>query len=75
MQNDYSCEVLPPKSDQIDLKLEDTIDTEEENTDSPSAVIETELRNVMTQGEMEILTRLFPEASKTLASVLRKRPH
>jgi hypothetical protein len=75
MQNDYSCQVLPPKSDQIDLKLEDTIDTEEENTDSPAAVIETELRNVMTQGEMEILTRLFPEASKTLASVLRKRPH
>ena len=75
MQNDYSCQVLPPKSDQIDLKLEDTIDTEEENTDSPSAVIETELRNVMTQGEMEILTRLFPKASETLASVLRKRLH
>ena len=75
MQNDYSCQVLPSKSDQIDLKLEDTIDTEEENTDSPSGVIETELHNVMTQGEMEILTRLFPKASKTLASVLRKRPH
>ena len=75
MQNDYSCQVLPPKSDQINLKLEDTIDTEEENTDSPSAVVETELRNVMTQGEMEILTTLFPKASKTLASVLRKRPH
>jgi hypothetical protein len=75
MQNDYSCQVLPSKSDQIDLKLEDTIDTEEENTDSPSGVIETELHNVMTHGEMEILTRLFPKASKTLASVLRKRPH
>jgi hypothetical protein len=75
MQDDYSCPVLPPKSDQIDLKPEDIIDTEDENTDSPSTVIETELRNVMTQGEMEILTILFPKTSKTLARVLRKRPH
>ena len=75
MQDDYSCQVLPPKSDQIDLKLEDTIDTEDENTDSPSTVIETKLGNLMTQGEMEILTTLFPKASKTLACVLRKRPN
>ena len=75
MQNVYSCQVLPPKSDQIDLKLEGIIDTEEEDTDSPSAVIETELRNVMTQGEMEIMTTLFPKASKTLVSVLRNRSH
>ena len=75
MQDDYSCQVLPQKSDQIDLKLEGIIDTEEENTDSPSTVIETKLRNLMTQGEMEILTTLFPKASKTLARVLRKRPN
>ena len=75
MQDDYSCQVLPPKSDQIDLKLEAIIDTEDENTDSPSTVIETKLRNLMTQGEMEILTTLFPKASKTLARVLRKRPN
>ena len=75
MQDDYSCQVLPPKSDQIDLKLEEIIDTEDENTDSPSTVIETKLGNLMTQGEMEILTTLFPKASKTLARVLRKRPN
>ena len=75
MQDDYSCQMLPLKSDQTDLKLEDIIDTEDENTDSPSTVIETKLRNRMTQGEMEILTIWFPKASKTLARVLRKRPH
>jgi hypothetical protein len=75
MQDDYSCPVLPSKSDQIDLKLEDIIDTEDKNTDSPSTVIETKLRNLMTQSEMEILTTLFPKASKTLAYVLRQRPH
>jgi hypothetical protein len=75
MQDDYSCPVLPAKSDQINLKLEDIIDTEDGNSDSPSTVIETKLRNVITQGEIEILATLFPKASKTLASVLRKRPH
>jgi hypothetical protein len=75
MQNDYSCQVSPSKSDQIDLRPEDVIDAEDENTDSPSTVIEMQLRNLMTQGEMEILTTLFPKASKTLARVLRKRPH
>jgi hypothetical protein len=66
---------VAPKSDQIDLKLEDIIDAEVENGDSPSTVIENELRNLMTQGEMEILTTWFPKASKTLARVLRKRPY
>jgi hypothetical protein len=78
MQDDYSCQVSPPKSDQIDSDLGDIgdiIDAEDENTDSPYTVIETELREVMTQGEIEIMTTLFPKASKTLASVLRKRPH
>jgi hypothetical protein len=74
MRNNYSYQMLPPESDQIDLKLEDIIDTEDENTDSASTVIETKLRNVMTQREMEILARLFPKAAKTLAGVLRKRP-
>jgi hypothetical protein len=75
MQNDYSCQVLPLKSDQIDLKLEDIIDAEDENGDSPSTVIENELRDLMTQGEMEILTTWFPKASKTLAWVLSKQRH
>ena len=75
MQDDCSCQMLPPKSDQIDLKLEDIIDTEDENTDSPSTVIETELRHVITQGEMEVLTTWFPKASKTLAWVLSKQRH
>ena len=75
MQNDYSSEVLASKSDQIDLRPEDIIDTEDENTDSPSTVIETELRHVITQGEIEILMTWFPKASKTLAWVLSKQRH
>ena len=75
MQDDYSCQVLPPKSDQIDLKPEDIVDTEDENTDNVSAVIEMKLCNVMTQGEMEILTTLFPKTAQTLADVLRNRSH
>jgi hypothetical protein len=63
-----------PASNPIDLRLED-IDTEDENTDIAHAVIETKLRNVMTQGEMEILKTWFPKAARTLAGVLRKRPH
>jgi hypothetical protein len=73
MQDEYSCPVLPPNSDQIDLKLEAIIDAEDENTHSPSAVVEMKLRNLMTQGEMEILTTWFPKASKTLTWVLPKR--
>jgi hypothetical protein len=75
MRDDFSYQMLPPKSDQLDLKLEDVIDTEDENTDSASRVIEAELLTVMTQREMEILTTLFPKASQTLAGVLRKRSH
>jgi hypothetical protein len=75
MQNDYWCQVLPLKSDQIDLKLEHAIDSEDENSDSPSTVIETELRHLIPQGEVEILTTWFPKASKTLAWVLSKQRH
>ena len=75
MEDDYSSQVLPPESDQIDLKPEDIVDTEDENTDSVSAVIEMKLCNVMTQGEMEILTTLFPKTAQTLAGVLRNRSH
>jgi hypothetical protein len=73
MQNDYLCQVFPSKSDKIDLRPEDVIDTEDENSDSPSTLIETELRHIMTQGEMDILTTWFPKASKTLAWVLSKQ--
>jgi hypothetical protein len=75
MHDDYSCQVLRAKSHQSDLKLEEIIDTEDENTGSPSKVIEMKLRNVMTHGEMEILTTWFPKAAQTLVSVLRNRPH
>jgi hypothetical protein len=73
MQNDYLCQVFASKSDKIDLRPEDVIDTEDENSDSPSTLIETELRYIMTQGEMDILTTWFPKASKTLAWVLSKQ--
>lgn len=74
MHDDYSCEVLSPKSHQIDSKLED-IDGEDEKIYSASTVIEMKLRNVMTHGEMEILTTWFPKAAQTLAGVLRNRQH
>jgi hypothetical protein len=75
MHDDYSDQMLASKSDQGDLKLADIIDTEDENTDSPSKVIEMKLRNVMSQSEMETLTIWFPKAAQTLARVLRNRPH
>jgi hypothetical protein len=76
MQDDYSFHILSSKTDQSDFKLEDIIiDTADENTDSASKVIEMKLRNVMTQGEMEALTTWFPKAARTLARVLRNRPH
>ena len=53
MQDDYSCQTLPPKSDQIDVKLEDIIDPEDENTDGASPA-RMKFRSVMTQREMEI---------------------
>ena len=56
MQDDYSCQILPPKSDQADFKLADMIDTEEENAESASSVATAKLRSVMTQREMEIVT-------------------
>jgi hypothetical protein len=73
MQNDYVGQMLSSKSDQSDLKLADIIDTEDENTDNVSRVIEKKLRNVMTQSEMETLTTWFPKAARTLARVLRNR--
>ena len=75
MHSNYSGQTLSSKSHQSDLKLEEIIDTEDENTGSPSKVIEMKLPNVMTQGEMEILTTWFPKAAQTLAGVLRNRPH
>ena len=74
MHADYSGQILSSKSLQGDLKLEEIIDTEGENTGSPSKVIEMKLRNVMTHCEMEILTTWFPKAAQTLAGVLRNRP-
>jgi hypothetical protein len=75
MQNDYSCEISAPKSARIDLQPEEILDIENENTDSASAVIKTKLRNVITEGEIEVLTSWFPKAAQTLARVLRERPN
>jgi hypothetical protein len=75
MQNNYSCEISAPKSARIDLQPEEILDIENENTDSASAVIKTKLRNVITEGEIEVLTSWFPKAAQTLARVLRERPN
>jgi hypothetical protein len=75
MHDDYSGQMLSSKTDQSDFEPEDIIDIEDENTDSASKVIETKLRNVMSQSDMETLTTWFPKAAQTLARVLRNRPH
>jgi hypothetical protein len=75
MQNNYSCEISAPKSARIDLQPEEILDIENENTDSASAVIKTKLGNVITEGEIEVLTSWFPKAAQTLARVLRERPN
>jgi hypothetical protein len=61
MQDDYSSQVFGEKSSQ--------------KTQSAAAAIEMKLREVMTQGEMEILTTWFPKAARALARVLRNRLH
>ena len=79
MQDSHSGQMLSSESDQLDLKAqdiaEDLLEPKDENTDSVFAVIEMQLSNVMTQGEMETLTNLFPKAAQTLAAVLRNRPY
>jgi hypothetical protein len=74
MQPDYSSQTSPAKTDQIDRKGDDIVNSGDENTESASTVIAMKLHDVMTQGEMQILTKWFPKASKTLACVLRKIP-
>lgn len=74
MQHDYSCETSS-QADQISWKLDNSINSEDENNDNASTVHPLKLRNPITQGEMEILTAWFPKAAQTLACVLRNRPH
>jgi hypothetical protein len=74
MQDNDLYQMLRRKSDQIDLKLEDIIETEDENIGGASASTKMKFRRVMTQREMEILTTLFPKTAQTLAGVLRNQP-
>jgi hypothetical protein len=73
MQHDYSYQTSF-QADQISWKVDNPVNSEDENNDNASTVHRLKLRNPITQGEMEILRTWFPKAAKTLACVLRKRP-
>jgi hypothetical protein len=60
---------------QAQMNLKEGKNMQDETNDSASTVNGMELRNVMTNSEMTILTTWFPKAAQTLACVMRKRPH
>jgi hypothetical protein len=73
MEHNHSWQMPLPQSDEIERKVDDPMNSQDDNDDSAFVVTERQLRCVMTQYEMEILTTLFPRAAQTLAGVLRNR--
>ena len=74
MQDNYSYQTSLSKSEQSDQSEDDFKNLKDQKTVSDSAVTEMKFRSVMSQYEMEILTKLFPKCAETLAGVLRNRP-
>jgi hypothetical protein len=72
MQDNYRDQAASSFS--ADQKVDDVIDSEDDNTDRACSLDETNFRELMTQREMEILTTLFPKTARALASVLSNRP-
>ena len=73
IEYDRSWQASPPQSDEIQRKVDDPMNAEDEIAESACTVTETKLANIMTQREMKILTTLFPKAAQTLAGVLCNR--
>jgi hypothetical protein len=74
MENNYSYQTSPAKTETSDSKEDRFSGLEEQNMVSEPADTETTFLSVMSQYEMEILTSLFPKCAQTLAAVLRNRP-
>jgi hypothetical protein len=77
MQDNYSYQTSLSKSEQSDQSEDDFKNLEDQKTVSDSAIsaiTEMKFRSVMSEYEMEILTKLFPKCARTLAGVLRNRP-
>jgi hypothetical protein len=62
-----------PRSDEIERKVGDTMNSEDQNNDNACTFTELRLGSVMSQREVQILTTLFPKAAQTLADVLSNR--
>ena len=75
MQDNYSDQTAGLTSDESDRRDENLSGLDEENTATDPASGEVNFRSVMSQYEMEILTKLFPKCARTLAGVLRNRPY
>jgi hypothetical protein len=75
VQDNYSDQIPTSTSDQSEQKDENFTGLESENTASETAASEVNFRSVMSQYEMEILTKLFPKCAQTVADVLRNRPY
>lgn len=75
MQDNYSDQTVGLTSDESDRTGINLSRLDDENTASDPASGEVDFRSVMSQYEMEILTKLFPKCARTLAGVLRNRPY
>jgi hypothetical protein len=70
---DRSWQKSPPRSDEIERKVGNIMNSEDQNNDNACTVTESRLGSVMSQREVQILTTLFPKAAQMLADVLSNR--
>ena len=70
---DRSWQTAPPRSDEIERKVGNIMNSEDQNNDNACTATESRLGSVMSQREVQILTTLFPKAAQTLAGVLCNR--
>jgi hypothetical protein len=70
---DRSWQTSTPRSDEIERKVGDIMNSEDQNNDYACTATESRLGSVMSQREVQILTTLFPKAAQTLAGVLCNR--
>jgi hypothetical protein len=70
---DRSWQTSAPRADEIERKVGDIMNSEDQNNDNACTVTESRLGSVMSHREVQILTTLFPKAAQTLAGVLCNR--
>ena len=73
MQDNHSRPLADSAADQSAPANDNLTGLEDENTASSKPVSDLNLRGVISQYEMEILTAWFPKCAETVAGVLRNR--